>query len=436
MLDPKRVPTFEKLLDFLSEEMEPKFGPILRLARAEDHAFVHGYDGFEEGAHLVAVGRGNLKKLDYMAIPSYQARSLSQAPMEYRRSVKFDASNIQPRVQQAPAKATVVQVLPTGDEDGIPLRVVVPPHDLQDWVRVLEHMTDRCRGKMVGDVRKVSCGGCVARSMPCVCVLAVRSRLCGCSPKVYTLAGDEVLAGTSLTEDQVYVVLHAPPLKLPPFDLVNGHLVRKVVPKTKPVLPKIEAKPRGPRKVVAAFGRTGAGIMADKVLPNPDFSNPTARRNSKGGLAAPDGTLPAVASPESAWADGPQQSWYMVQTPDEAVNAVDQLIAQVHAWPEATTDDKDDAMMLMQRRLRDRLFELRKQSPDVTTAFDSRIEEVLNFMMQAPGTEHDDRSPAAIESRCGSVVVLLLLLMLWFSLGGGGDEPAPAATVSNRCALC
>ena len=134
--------------------------------------------------------------------------------------------------------------------------------------------------------------------------------------------------------------------------------------------------------------------MAAQELPAPETEADTSQQQ----LASEKDVLPGI--------DDVMEShpWHVVRTEEEAVAAVDQIISQLQAWAGKSFDEKDDALVAMQRRLRDRIFEHRRQSPDVTTAFDNRIEEILNFMMQALGTEEDDRSPEAIRDRCGACV--------------------------------
>jgi hypothetical protein len=190
--------------------------------------------------------------------------------------------------------------------------------------------------------------------------------------------------------------------------MLDGKLLRKPAHKVTPVLPKIEAKPKL-RKLVAAFGRTGAGIMTDQPLPDPDMSVPIMSPRKHKPKPKPKGpaTPGRLAMPiehiqregGNAPAEGNERPWHEISTQEEATHALDQLISQVHQWSDTDEQAQDDVLVAMQRRIRDRIFEHRRQSPDITTAFDTRVEEVLNFMMQAPGTEGDDRRPAAIKKR-------------------------------------
>ncbi|EDQ85939.1 uncharacterized protein MONBRDRAFT_28678 [Monosiga brevicollis MX1] len=372
LLDPRRVPTFDRLMDYLTAEIQPLFGPIMRLAHAEDYSFLLGYDQVEDGMPIIACGRAGLKRLNYLKIPSYKERAVTKISSATLNKSRFDDSHVESRVTQNIARAKVIQALPAGDEDGVPQRIVIPPADLDNWERVLELFTEKCSNILwVDDVKKI-----------------------------FTLEGEEIEKGSDLKEDEVYVASHLSVFKPTPFQVIGGRICRKPTQKTRPVLPKIVARPKNNRKVLAAFGRTGAGIMDGKAIPDPDMAQKRRRRSLK---AQPQSSLPPLKRVSDVHVEG-TRPWYQISNQDEAVEAVDQLISQLAGWGEQTDEERHDVLMLMQRRIRDRLFEMRQQSPEVTTAFDDRIEEILNFMMQAPGTEEDDRSAEAVQQRFSVVV--------------------------------
>jgi hypothetical protein len=155
-LDPKRVPTYERLLDYLNDHVEAKWGPILRLARATDYVFISGFEGIEEGGQYIAVGRTALQKLDYCKISSYRERD-QRVVKEPHVSPMFDVNDVESRVLQLPARAMVLQCLLSGDEDGVPIRVVTSKLALESWSNLLELLTEKCGNKTwSGDVQKVS----------------------------------------------------------------------------------------------------------------------------------------------------------------------------------------------------------------------------------------------------------------------------------------
>eukprot|EP00730_Choanoeca_flexa_P015978 TRINITY_DN7462_c0_g1_i3.p1 TRINITY_DN7462_c0_g1~~TRINITY_DN7462_c0_g1_i3.p1 ORF type:complete len:810 (+),score=180.93 TRINITY_DN7462_c0_g1_i3:141-2570(+) len=391
-LDPKRVPTYERMLDYLNDNVSTKFGPIIRLARADDYVFITGYDGIHDGGQYIAVGRSALQKLDYTAISTYRERD--QRVARQQTKPLFDARAIESRVLQLPERAKVLQCLPSGDEDGVPIRVVTTKLSWESWEKMLELLTEKCGEKLLSKA----------------------------VDKVFTLDGVEISSLSDLDESTFYVVAHSLPVHLPPFYVQDGKLVRKPSQKVVPVLPKIAVKPKE-RKLVAAFGRTGAGIMADRPLPNPDLSAPTSPSKMQLSVAS---TIPRKIKPKQAASSAPgrqgvpisevrvhqnhavdgteERPWYKVATHKQALDAVDQLVLQLQQAEQMNEHLLDDVLVAMQRRVRERIFEHRMQSPDITTAFDERIQEVLDFMMQTRGEEDADRSPEAMMDRFGTMI--------------------------------
>jgi uncharacterized protein (DUF924 family) len=443
LLDPKRTPKFEMLLDLLSVELQPKFGAVLKLFRARTFIEVLDLRQIEEGDTLVAAGRGAIKKYNYERIQDFKEREETYVAPDLDQ-MKEPAPAAESRVKEIEVAHTYIFVA-NGDESGAEGRVLLKPSELRLWTRVLEKVTEKLAQRLLhGDVKRI----------------------------FLLEGGEEIHSGTQLEEHVAYVAVDRMPLKPPPFRLgANGQLEHLPARKVRlTALPKIEPRTRVP-KATAAFFRTGTGLFTPNyphqagsglaALPTSVAHLQPHHVPSKGGFNVSPGKslhgarpLPAIGvSQEAASAAGteggklpsaeataarlgsgisrisadyasvdgdapsgaasqPQpvddsvaaQSRALLSTfsnitaSHEAADAVDIIVAFLKQNPRLDEDTVDRALLAMQRRIRDRLYEHRQQSPEVTTAFDESVNNVLNFMLQPPDGDAE-RTPEAIQER-------------------------------------
>eukprot|EP01147_Barroeca_monosierra_P008331 gene8331-10191_t len=336
LVDSRQTRTLEQLLDLLVVELEPRFGPILRLFDASTYQEISSLAQVQKSSHIIAGGRGNVKKIDYLKIPNLQQKTSSSISLDTLQRPIRKHDNVESRVlKEKPPKQILVLV--NGDEDGVPTRVVLRPRAQEDWSLALQNITERISDRL----------------------------LYGSVQRLFTLEGLEVNEPSNLVSDGVYVAVDKLPLKIPPFELVNGRLQRKPAKKLKLPPVKVEA-PQRKEVLVAAFGRTGLGFLhnAEQVSSYSSYKDPTT--NSFGEKPPPIYV-------------------HHISNDDDIGLSVDLLIHGIQTSRRFRQDkDRIDAALCgLIRRARERLFEHRQTAPSITTAFDSRIEEVIQFMLNS-----------------------------------------------------
>ncbi|EGD73652.1 hypothetical protein PTSG_05362 [Salpingoeca rosetta] len=357
MVDSRQTPTFERLLDHLSEQLDPPFGPVMKIYDANTFEPIKEIAQLRTTTHAVTVGRkAPLKKLAYTDIQSFRSREQTYvAPDLTRVKSKFD-SKVQSRVHKA-AEVKQIFALVNGDEDGVGVRVILRPRVLESWELVLQEITNKVKDKL----------------------------LFGHVQRLFTLDGLEVHDASNIVNDSVYVAVDKMPLKLPPFSLVGGKLQRKPQKKVKLRPLKVDP-PKRKEVMVAAFGRTGLGFLHD------------TENGAHDTTAGAYGTLNGRG--KDAGEEDPPITVHRMNDNGDAMYAIDLLVRGITTSRRLRVDNDamDEAICALIRRARERLFEFRQTSPDITTAFDDRIEEVLQFMLN-PETREENGGTDNIAER-------------------------------------
>lgn len=347
-IDTRQTPTMDHLLDYLGEQLNPPWGAVMKVYNAESFKVIKDVSKFSHVTHAVAVGRNmQLKKIPYTDIQPYTTREQTYVPPDLSRGKSKVAAEVESRVHK-PMDMKQIFVLVNGDEDGVGARVILRPFVLSSWDLVLKEITERVKDKL----------------------------LFGSVQRLFTLEGLEVRDVHNLSNDSVYVAVDKMPLKLPPFTLSGGKLQRKPQKKVKlrPIT-KVEV-PKRKEVVVAAFGRTGLGFLHDASV---DVGEHRAFAGQG------DGSSGSSTDPDAQ----PPVTVHRMQNSDDAMLAVDEIVRSIITSRALRTDSDavDNAIFAIIRRARERLLEHRQMAPDVTTAFDDQIEEVLQFMLKAEERE-------------------------------------------------
>eukprot|EP00049_Salpingoeca_infusionum_P008126 m.131652 g.131652 ORF g.131652 m.131652 type:complete len:711 (-) comp13923_c1_seq2:391-2523(-) len=344
LIDPRLTPTLDRLLDRATELLKPVWGAILRVYDATTFHRIESLEQLHSVRSVVAVGRPRLQRLNYSGIQTFQERELSYVKPDLSKNLKKPV--VQSRFSDTKAAVNFRGII-NGDDSGTVHHAVVPPRFQNSWQQVLESITMRLRDKLLNS--------------------AIHW--------LYDMDGNEVKALSEVQQDKIYVFVEKLPFKPPPFEVVEGQLERKVQAKPKlKVLPRISpTKHKGGDEGVirAAFGRTGAGMFS------PHYQHQRAKE-------ALEKQKEKRRQQRQANAPRPQvQVKGAILDEDDALAALEAVVDEVHQSG-MTMDEIDSALVYMHRMMRDKLFQHRQQAPTITTAFDDRIDEVLQFVMQPP----------------------------------------------------
>lgn len=205
--------------------------------------------------------------------------------------------------------------------------------------------------------------------------------------------GAELTDVKQLEDGMMYVAVDRMPLKMPPFSLMSNGTLRKKTPKKVAVrkLPEIRKKAAPPKEPKSKhhFG----------------FHRGKKEKEAK--------TTSSSSSPAKRAA---------ITSTADAISALDDLLTRVAKGLDAET--ADEAFGEMALRLRDRMFQHRQMAPEVTTAFDDSIEEILSYMMQPPESSSQAKSAEDISARFEPMIIAALAGRL------GHWESTPTSLVS------
>ena len=433
------------LLDMLSAELSPKFGAVFKIFRARSFTQLLNLEQIEDGDTLVAAGRGPVKKYNYERIQDFKEREQTYVAPNLEQ-LKDPVPVAESRVNEIEVARSYLFVA-NGDESGHEGRVLLKPSELSLWTRVLEKVTEKLAQHLLhGDVKRIftleggeeiHAGTQLEENVAYVAVDRMPLK-----PPPFRLGAHGQLDHLPARKVRLTTLPKIEPRSRVPkamaaFFRTGTGLYMPDYPHQAgsglAALPTSAAHLQ-PHHVPGKNGggtSPGKGLHGPRPLPAIGVSKEAASRAGTDGARLPPAEAAAArlgsgisrtssdyyASAEAAAGGGGGggggghaddaasaqgrallTTFSNIHSSNAAADAVDIVVAFLKQNPTLDEDEVDRALLAMQRRIRDRLYEHRQQSPEVTTAFDGSVNDVLNFMLQPPDGEAE-RTPEAIQDR-------------------------------------